>query len=195
MQTENEAKKYWGVYNENTTRKEGWTMNEQNEKSVQERRAEQAYQRGVSLWMYGKYFEAYQEFQEAVDLQPNNEAYLQAYGAVADCVGMQEDTIEAFERLVSIDGDNSDYLFMLGSTMACVGDTYESLKYLRKAHALDPDNPWWLRAFCCALCKEELYEEATQYAEKAFNAHPDKMDFYKKILEEIDEAKKKITSK
>src|SRR3546814_15836728 len=80
------------------------------------------------------------EFQQAVDLRPNDSKALGSLAIVEGWLGNEEAAIKALRQAVALDPQTSFCLYALGLQLAGVGDYAAARQAQRRALVIDPQH-------------------------------------------------------
>src|SRR3546814_11540785 len=80
------------------------------------------------------------EFQQAVDLRPNESKALGSLASVEGWLGNEEAAIKALRQAVALDPQNSFCHYALGLQLAGVGDYAAARQAQRRALVIDPQD-------------------------------------------------------
>ena len=77
---------------------------------------------------------------KAIELAPDQAAYLDTYGWILFKTGKIKDAHKYIKKSLEIDGDNTEVLMHMGDILVKMKKPIEAKKYYQKALSLDPEN-------------------------------------------------------
>ncbi len=107
----------------------------------------------------------------------DDEGYLPTHivneGALHEAAGKYEEALEIYQEASDMEPSDARPYYHMGRVYANRGMTAEALEYMGRAMVLNPSyRPFAHATLGIALAKEEKYEEAASYFEKALDADP-----------------------
>jgi tetratricopeptide (TPR) repeat protein len=120
----------------------------------------------------GKYEEAIESYDQALDMDPNYAIPWYNKGSVLDYLGKPEEAIESFDQALDIDPNYADAWNNKGIALGELGNYEEAIESFDQALDIDPNysNAWYNKGN--ALCDVARYEEAIECYDQALDIDP-----------------------
>lgn len=128
--------------------------------------------KGLSLGTTGRYSEALQAYEKAIEQDPDDPDAWSGKGACLDILDRSEESLEAFKRVVELDPCDPVGWFGKGNALRRSGCHDEAWKAFEKAIELDPDDARAWSGKGLSLTGLKRYDEALQASEKAIKLDP-----------------------
>jgi len=127
----------------------------------------------VELCSHGRYDEALQACNKAIELRPDYAIAWGNKGSTLHRLGRYDEALQAYNKAIELDPDHPELWNGKGSTLNDLGRYDEALQAYNKAIELDPDyaNPWANKG--TALSHLNRDDEALQACNKAIELDPD----------------------
>jgi pentatricopeptide repeat protein len=137
--------------------------------------------RATVLYENGRYEEALQAYEKALELNPDDSYVWCEKGFTLFSLDRYEEALMVFDKILEPNPDDSDAWYGKGIALYGLGRYEEALQAYEKARELIPDLFQNWCDIAAALCKLGRFEEALQYYEKALELNPDDSEaFYGK---------------
>ena len=137
-------------------------------------KAEQLYNTGYLLTLFGRYEEAIRLFEKSLEIQPTAEAYTYT-GWTYSHIGDHKRAIEEAEKAIRLDPDFGNPYNDIGVYLIELGREEEAIPYLEKAMRA--------KRYCCyqfphfnmgrIYIKKKMYEKAREEFKKSLGIDPD----------------------
>jgi tetratricopeptide (TPR) repeat protein len=130
--------------------------------------------RGNELFGLSRYVEALASFEQAIAINPVNDAAWHMQGIVlCDCLRKYEEALASFEQAIAINPDNYFAINNRAIAILKLGRYEEALASLEQVIAINPDNylAWTSRG--CVLFNLGQYEEAIASCDRVIEIKPD----------------------
>jgi len=161
----------------------------------------QIYRMALIYALESEFEEAIEEFDKAIELDPNNPKYHNNKGnALYDLHNYQE-AIEEFDKAIELDPNNPNYHNNKGNALLKLGRYEEAIEEFDKAIELKPNNPSYHNNKGIAQDDLHNYQEAIEEYDKAIELKPKdpsyhnnkgialgEMQRYQEAIEEFDKA-------
>lgn len=143
---------------------------------------------GIALGSLGKYDEAIQAFNKAIEINPQYEAAWYLKGAALNGLGMYNDAIQAYDNVIEINPLNESAWHGKGITLGNLGKYDEAVQAFNKAIEINPRSAagWYLKG--AALDHQGKVFEAIQACNNATEINPQDADAWYikgKVLEDL----------
>ena len=86
----------------------------------------QHYNKGIEFYKQGKYEQAGKEFQEAIQLKPNDVYAIYGLGNTHYCLAKYDDAVEVYKKAININPDYAKVHYSLSLAYSKLGKTHES---------------------------------------------------------------------
>lgn len=131
---------------------------------------------GIALGNLGKYSEAIQAFDKAIEINPKYEAAWYLKGAALNKWDMYNEAIQAYNKVIEIDPRNESAWRGIGITLGNLGKYDEAVQAFDRAIDINPGNAagWYLKG--AALDRQGKYDDAIQAIDKAIEINPQDAD-------------------
>jgi tetratricopeptide (TPR) repeat protein len=131
---------------------------------------------GIALGNLGKYDDAIQAFDKAIQINPQYEAAWFLKGAALNRRGMYDDAIQAYDKAIEISPRNESVWHGKGITLGNLDKFDEAIQAFDTAIEINPKNDvgWYLKG--AALDQQGKYDEALQAIDKAIEINPQNAD-------------------
>ncbi|MCH8028586.1 MAG: tetratricopeptide repeat protein [Candidatus Dadabacteria bacterium] len=135
--------------------------------------ADEWLKKGVELAKQGKYEEALEAFERAIESEPSNAEAWYRKGIVLGVAGRYEEALVAHVRTLDLDPENVEVWYLKGLVLVTLKRYEESLDALEKALEINPEysEAWYLKGL--ALVSLERYEESLDAFDKALEINPE----------------------
>jgi len=143
---------------------------------------------GIALGSLGKYDEAIQAFDKAIEINPQYEAAWYLKGAALNRWGMYSDAVQAYDKVIEINPRNESAWHGKGITLGNLGKYDEAVQAFDKAIEINPKNAvgWYLKG--AALDRQGKVLEAIQACNNATEINPQDAEAWYikgKVLEDL----------
>jgi tetratricopeptide (TPR) repeat protein len=130
------------------------------------------YNKGIALYDQGKYDEAIQAFDEAIEINPQNANAWSTKGAALCQQDKNDEAIQAFDEAIEINPQNADTWNNKGTALASLGKYDEAIQAFDEAIELDPKYAYAWYGKGNALVNLGKYDEAIKAYDKAIEINP-----------------------
>ena len=157
--------------------------------------AKKHFDEGLRLYELGRYEEAIEEFDKAIELDPNDPDYHYYKGIALYELHKYEEAIEEFDKAIELDPNDPVYHYNKGLALGELHKYEEAIKEFDKAIELNPYNPGYHNGKGLALSELHRYQEAIEEYDKAIELDPNDPDYhYNKGLaqEKLNQHSKKL---
>jgi tetratricopeptide (TPR) repeat protein len=134
---------------------------------------------GRALLKFGRFDEALDKYEKALQTESENIAALTGRGAVLMVLKRVEESVATFERAAAVDGQNATIFYVWGTALSTCDRHEEALAKLERAVDLDPTKPAYLQNWGDAFFALGRHEEAIDKYEKAAALDPTIKVFHK----------------
>jgi len=138
--------------------------------------------RGEASLKAGKWEQAYADFNQAIELEPDNAEAYRYRGATFYKLGDAKTALKDYNQAITLDPNNSDLFLNRGILQADSGDSQNALVDLDEAIRLNPKNAmaYHMRAKVHAenIFIEESMDQATEDFEQAIKLNPEDPQVY-----------------
>jgi tetratricopeptide (TPR) repeat protein len=122
----------------------------------------------------GRYDEALETINIALDYKPWNEGLWMFRGGLHEQMGEMDKAIKAFRKAVSLAPDNATALNALGYTLTVATRKYnDAYDLISRATELEPENPAIMDSMGWVLFKQGKRKESRLWLERAYDLYPD----------------------
>ena len=133
---------------------------------------------GLALYELGKYKEAIQCYDKAIDIDPDDADAYYNKGCALDSLEQYKEVIKYYDKAIEIDPDDADAYNNKGYALYCLKQYKEAIKCYDKVIEIDPDFALAYNNKGCALDSLKQYKEAIKCYDKAIEIDPDYKDAY-----------------
>ena len=141
--------------------------------------AEVLYQKGFLELQMGKYHEALDYFDRAININLDyDEAWHRRGCLLCDDLGRYEEAIASFDRAIQINPDYDKFWDNKGVALSKAGRHEEALSCYDRAITINPDNYKSLYKKGSSLLYLERYEEALEYYNRGISINTDYVDIW-----------------
>ncbi|MFB3764798.1 MAG: tetratricopeptide repeat protein [Methanotrichaceae archaeon] len=191
----NGQKEFTEYFSISQTQPKGAPGNQPSRPVVEQSEAVSWLNQGLALGVQGKYGEAVQAFDNAIQIDPQYEAAWYLKGTALNKQGMYNEAIQAYDKAIDIDPRDEDAWHGIGITLGNLGKYDEAVQAFDKAIDINPGNAvgWYLKG--AALDQQGKYNEAIQACDRAIEINPQDSDaWYIKglVLEDQDKSDEAI---
>jgi tetratricopeptide (TPR) repeat protein len=123
----------------------------------------------------GKYDEAIENFQIALQLDPKLTRSYYNWGYALVLQGRYDEAIEHYQQAIQLDPTNSYGHKRLGNALTHQGKYDEAIKHFQQALQLDPTDAYGYYKLANILVKLERYDEAIKNYQAAMNLDPENL--------------------
>jgi len=164
---------YFSIYGDGSTRPSG---NQSHPPAFEQTNAVSWLNQGIALGNLGKYDEAIEAFDKAIEINPQYEAAWYLKGAALNRQGMYNDAIQAYDKAIEINPRNESMWHSKGITLGNQGKYEEAGQAFDEAIEINPDNDvgWYLKG--AALHQLDKYDEAIEAINKSIEINPQDAD-------------------
>lgn len=140
--------------------------------SAQKQTKDTWYDKGLDLANQGKYKEAIQAFERAIELDPENTTILRQKGKALANMGNLSVSIRIFENLIELDPNDAEAWYNKGNILYNLSMHSESIEAYKEAIEIDPEyKDAWIKNGQI-LCEIGKYDEALIAFDKAIELNP-----------------------
>ncbi|MGA3268904.1 MAG: tetratricopeptide repeat protein [Verrucomicrobiota bacterium] len=134
---------------------------------------------GAALGSQGKWAEARQQFDQALQLDPNDAGTHNDLGLVLDAQGKRGEAIEQYERALELKPAYAGARVNLGDALAAQGNLTEAIQQFEQALQLEPDSAEAHYNLGIALARQGKSDQAIQEFQQALRLRPNLSDAQK----------------
>jgi tetratricopeptide (TPR) repeat protein len=127
---------------------------------------------GIALGNLGKYGEAVQAFDEAININPQYEAAWYLKGAALNMQGKYNESIQAYDQAIAINPRNESVWLGKGIALGNLGKMDGAIQAFNQAIDINPEDDagWYLKGH--ALDRQGKYDEAIHACDMAIRLNP-----------------------
>jgi tetratricopeptide (TPR) repeat protein len=124
---------------------------------------------GLTLFRTKRYPEALENFQRALELEPDDPEYHNLLGQTYDELGQPEEAEQSLRHAIELNKHYAMGYYDLGVILAKRdGRSKEAMKAFEQALKNDPDMMWAYYSIACLYALAQKEDQALEYLEKAF---------------------------
>ena len=129
--------------------------------------------KGTALYYQGKYADALQAYEKAIDLDSNMAEAWNGKDAALNSLGRYDEALQACNKAIELKPDFAEAWNNKGAALNSLGRYDEALQACNKAIELKPDfaEAWGEKGY--VLGQQDKYDEALQALDKAIEIKPD----------------------
>jgi tetratricopeptide (TPR) repeat protein len=127
---------------------------------------------GVALAAQGKWAEAIQHYEQALQLEPEDPKALNNSGVALAAQGKWAEAIQHYEQALQLKPDFAEAFNNSGDALAAQGKWAEAIQHYERALQLNPEDPKAYYNLGVALAKKGKLAEAIQHFERALQLKP-----------------------
>jgi len=132
----------------------------------------------VSMLLLDDTLGAENQFQQAMEMQPENEDILQAAGDFYLQLNRLDKAEETYRKALAVNPSNANVLLGLGQIETKRGNWDAAAVHFEKALELNPENSNIAFNIGVSLYNQEEYEDAIPYLKRTVEAEPDNNELY-----------------
>lgn len=131
---------------------------------------------GIIAYRAGRYAQAMDLLNAAINNDPLNHVHYQNIGPVYRALNLYDEALAAYRKAISLVPDDADVHNNLGNLYRQIGNFSEAIICFDKARRLNPDNPVFEYNLGGVLCEQGRLDDAVQCFQKALHLRPDYAD-------------------
>jgi len=139
------------------------------------------YNLGIVLANQGKWIEAIEHYEQAVQLNPNFFEAHDSLGVALSTLGKLPEAIQHHERALQLKPDFAEAHFNLGRALAKQGKPNEAIEHYKRALQLKPDLVEAHYNLGSKLAAQGKWSEAIEHYERALQFKPDDADIHNNL--------------